>query len=64
MTSSPLSSSLYFGSPRSRSSLPVIQADLKEIGFYLNDAGDSGRDLCLQCDHLASKNQACVYMAV
>ena len=53
---------LFFGSARSRSSLPVIQADLKEIGLYLGnggsaDEGESCRDLCLQCEHLAAKNQ-------
>ena len=60
---------LFFGSARSRSSLPVIQADLKEIGLYLGGGGgggsaggegdgpDSCRDLCLQCEHLAAKNQ-------
>ena len=60
--------SLFFGSARSRSSLPVIQADLKEIGLYLGGGGGGGsagesdgpegcRDLCLQCEHLAAKNQ-------
>ena len=57
--------SLFFGSARSRSSLPVIQADLKEIGLYLDGGGGGGesdgpdgcRDLCLQCEHLAAKNQ-------
>ena len=57
---------LFFGSARSRSSLPVIQADLKEIGLYLGGGGSAGgegdgedscRDLCLQCEHLAAKNQ-------
>ena len=59
---------LFFGSARSRSSLPVIQADLKEIGLYLGGGGGGGcagegdgpdgcRDLCLQCEHLTAKNQ-------
>ena len=58
---------LFFGSARSRSSLPVIQADLKEIGLYLGggavggSGGEEGseicRDLCLQCEHLSAKNQ-------
>ena len=67
----PPSMPLFFGSARSRSSLPVIQADLKEIGLYLGGGGGGGRgsggegdgtdnccrDLCLQCEHLAAKNQ-------
>ena len=69
-TPTPSPPPLFFGSARSRSSLPVIQADLKEIGLYLGGGGgavgggsggeegpESCRDLCLQCEHLAAKNQ-------